>query len=91
LPNGSALPLGQPCHVVYTDFRHAFATLFIPSGGDGIHLVVDEKRSRSGKTIVKAMGALAIKGEKIRQCNSGKGRRDRRRKVVKGNVSIFYF
>lgn len=34
----------QPCHVVYTDFRPTPLQHYIyPSGGDGLHLVVDEK------------------------------------------------
>ena len=33
----------QPCHVVYTDYRPVPLQHFVfPSGGDGIHLVVDE-------------------------------------------------
>ena len=33
----------QPCHVVYTDYRPTPLQHYIyPSGGDGIHLVVDE-------------------------------------------------
>lgn len=35
---------GQPCHVVYTDFRPTpLQHYFFPAGADGIHLVVDEK------------------------------------------------
>ena len=38
--------LFQPCHVVYTDFRPTPLQHYIfPSGGDGIHLVVDENVS----------------------------------------------
>jgi ATP-dependent RNA helicase DOB1 len=34
----------QPCHVVYTDFRPVPLQHYIfPAGGDGLHLVVDEK------------------------------------------------
>ena len=34
----------QPCHVVYTDYRPVPLQHYIfPSGGDGSHLVVDEK------------------------------------------------
>ena len=36
----------QPCHVVYTDYRPTPLQHYIfPSGGDGIHLVVDENVS----------------------------------------------
>lgn len=34
----------QPCHVVYTEYRPTPLQHYIfPAGGDGIHLVVDEK------------------------------------------------
>lgn len=37
----------QPCHVVYTEFRPTPLQHYIfPAGGDGIHLVVDEKVSK---------------------------------------------
>ena len=36
----------QPCHVVYTEYRPTPLQHYIyPSGGDGIHLVVDENVS----------------------------------------------
>lgn len=43
--DGSGLFL-QPCHVVYTDYRPTPLQHYIfPAGGDGIHLVVNEKVS----------------------------------------------
>ena len=34
----------QPCHVVYTDYRPTPLQHYIfPAGGDGIHMVVDDK------------------------------------------------
>lgn len=34
----------QPCHVVYTDYRPVPLQHFLfPAGGEGIHLIVDEK------------------------------------------------
>lgn len=34
----------QPCHVIYTEYRPTPLQHYIfPAGGDGIHLVVDEK------------------------------------------------
>lgn len=34
----------QPCHVVYTDYRPTPLQHYVfPAGGDGLHLVVDEK------------------------------------------------
>lgn len=35
----------QPCHVVYTDYRPVPLQHYIFPGGEGIHLVVDEKVS----------------------------------------------
>ena len=50
----------QPCHVVYTDYRPTPLQhfLFTP-GGDGLHLVVDEKGSFREESFNKAMAALA--------------------------------
>ncbi|KAK9471583.1 rRNA-processing arch domain-containing protein [Dipodascopsis tothii] len=53
----------QPCHVVYTDFRPTPLQHYLfPAGGDGIHLVVDEKGIFREENFQKAMGAL---GEKM--------------------------
>ncbi|ORY74828.1 rRNA-processing arch domain-domain-containing protein [Protomyces lactucae-debilis] len=49
----------QPCHVVYTDFRPTPLQHYLfPAGGDGIHLVVDEKSHFREDNFQKAMGAL---------------------------------
>lgn len=49
----------QPCHVVYTDFRPTPLQHYIyPSGGDGLHLVVDEKGEFREENFNKAMGVL---------------------------------
>ena len=50
----------QPCHVVYTDFRPTPLQHYLfPQGGNGIHLVVDEKSVFREDNFQKAMGALA--------------------------------
>ena len=49
----------QPCHVVYTDYRPTPLQHYIyPSGGDGIHLVVDENGTFREDNFNKAMMIL---------------------------------
>lgn len=49
----------QPCHIVYTDFRPTPLQHYLfPSGGDGIHLVVDEKGSFREENFQKAMVSI---------------------------------
>ena len=49
----------QPCHVVYTDFRPTPLQHYLfPHGGEGIHLVVDEKGNFREDNFQKALGAL---------------------------------
>lgn len=53
---------GQPCHVVYTDFRPTpLQHYFFPKGADGIHLVVDEKSVFREENFQKAMSSIADK------------------------------
>ncbi|KAI9697000.1 MAG: ATP-dependent RNA helicase mtr4 [Candelina mexicana] len=53
---------GQPCHVVYTDFRPTpLQNYFFPAGADGIHLVVDEKGLFREDNFQKAMTSIAEK------------------------------
>jgi len=43
----------QPCHVVYTDYRPTPLQHYVfPAGGDGLHLVVDEKGTLNRRSIV---------------------------------------
>lgn len=54
----------QPCHVVYTNFRPTPLQHYLfPAGGEGIHLVVDEKGTFREENFKKAMGLLAPKLE----------------------------
>ena len=49
----------QPCHVVYTNYRPTPLQHYIfPQGGDGLHLVVDEKGKFRESNFQKAMSAL---------------------------------
>lgn len=66
----------QPCHVVYTDFRPTPLQHYLfPAGGDGIHLVVDERGTFREDNFQKAMGSLtAAKGEDPASSEVGKGK-----------------
>ncbi|PVU99368.1 hypothetical protein BB559_000780 [Furculomyces boomerangus] len=49
----------QPCHVVYTDFRPTPLQHYLfPAGGDGIHLVVDEKGQFREENFKRAINVL---------------------------------
>lgn len=49
----------QPCHVVYTDFRPVPLQHFIfPSGGKGLHLIVDEKGQFREENFKKALSIM---------------------------------
>ena len=49
----------QPCHVVYTNYRPTPLQHYIfPQGGDGLHLVVDEKGKFREANFQKAMATL---------------------------------
>lgn len=67
----------QPCHVVYTDFRPTPLQHYLfPQGGEGIHLVVDERGTFREDNFQKAMGALAdSKGDDVADPNAGGGKR----------------
>ncbi|KAL0850985.1 hypothetical protein ABMA28_006878 [Loxostege sticticalis] len=54
----------QPCHVVYTEYRPTPLQHYIfPAGGDGIHLVVDEKGMFKEDNFNTAMAVLSNAGE----------------------------
>lgn len=54
----------QPCHVVYTDYRPTPLQHYIfPAGGDGIHLVVDEKGNFKEDNFNTAMNVLLSAGD----------------------------
>uniref|UniRef100_A0A6M2DMA1 Putative rrna-processing arch domain protein n=1 Tax=Xenopsylla cheopis TaxID=163159 RepID=A0A6M2DMA1_XENCH len=69
----------QPCHVVYTDYRPTPLQHYIfPAGGDGIHLVVDEKGTFKEDNFNMAMTVLANAGD------AAKGDQKGRKGGVKG-------
>ncbi|RKP13641.1 rRNA-processing arch domain-containing protein [Piptocephalis cylindrospora] len=56
----------QPCHVVYTDFRPTPLQHYLfPAGGDGIHLVVDEKSQFREENFQRAVRSLAERRENL--------------------------
>ncbi|EEP80750.1 ATP-dependent RNA helicase DOB1 [Uncinocarpus reesii 1704] len=77
---------GQPCHVVYTDFRPTPLQHYLfPAGGEGIRLVVDEKGGFREENFQKAMGEIADKkGDDPADTNArGKGK-GKNKKTNKG-------
>ncbi|KAH8405172.1 hypothetical protein KR222_007061 [Zaprionus bogoriensis] len=70
----------QPCHVVYTDYRPTpLQHYMFPAGGDGIHLIVDEKGQFKEDNFTTAMAVLANAGE------AAKGDQKGRKGGVKGH------
>ncbi|KAH3731542.1 DEAD/DEAH box helicase, partial [Pelomyxa schiedti] len=62
----------QPCHVVYTDMRPVPLQHYIfPAGGDGLHLVVDEKCTFREDNFNKALASLGPQDGKATQKRSG--------------------
>lgn len=53
----------QPCHVVYTDYRPVPLQHYIFPGGEGIHLVVDEKGQFREDNFNEAMAVLHNVGD----------------------------
>ena len=78
----------QPCHVVYTDYRPTPLQHYLfPAGGEGIHLVVDEKSTFREDNFQKAMAALTKgKGEDPASMTGGRGKKGQTRKG--GNKGI---
>jgi ATP-dependent RNA helicase DOB1 len=64
---------GQPCHVVYTEYRPTpLQHYMFPSGGDGIHLIVDEQSTFQPANFQRA--ASAIKPRVRPKAGKGKGK-----------------
>lgn len=82
----------QPCHVVYTDFRPTPLQHYLfPAGGDGIHLVVDERGTFKEENFQKAMGALAdARGEDPAAADSGKNKKGKTKKGGEKGPSDIY-
>ncbi|CAF9920810.1 MAG: ATP-dependent RNA helicase mtr4 [Heterodermia speciosa] len=79
---------GQPCHVVYTDFRPTpLQHYFFPAGADGIHLVVDEKGFFREDNFNKAMTTIAEKqGDDPADAMARRKGRGKDKKINKGGT-----
>ncbi|EGW29890.1 uncharacterized protein SPAPADRAFT_57398 [Spathaspora passalidarum NRRL Y-27907] len=79
----------QPCHVVYTDFRPTPLQHYLfPAGGDGIHLVVDEKGTFREENFQKAMATISDNtGDDPSSADKGKGKKGQTFKGGKGDAS----
>ena len=77
---------GQPCHVVYTDFRPTpLQHYFFPAGADGIHLIVDEKGIFREDNFQKAMSSIADKeGDDAADAMAKRKGRGRDKRMNKG-------
>lgn len=63
----------QPCHVVYTDYRPTPLQHYLfPAGGDGIHLVVDEKGLFKEDNFNTAMNVLQTAGDAAKGDEKGR-------------------
>lgn len=85
----------QPCHVVYTNYRPVPLQHYVfPQGGDGLHLVVDEKGKFREANFQKAMATLqsgsveAATDEAISNSGNGK-KRGRQSGGKKGKINPF--
>ena len=82
----------QPCHVVYTDYRPTPLQHYLfASGGEGLHLVVDEKGKFREDNFQKAMAKLSVERVSAEvQLNSGgsgkKGKKKQSKKTQGSDV-----
>ncbi|KAL0478195.1 ATP-dependent RNA helicase, partial [Acrasis kona] len=76
---------GQPVHVVYTDYRPTPLQHYVyPSGGDGIHLVVDEKAKFREENWNKAI--LDLQNKKAAQGSDSSQKKKRAMENNSNNV-----
>ncbi|KAI9597618.1 antiviral helicase [Syncephalis fuscata] len=84
----------QPCHVVYTDFRPTPLQHYLfPAGGDGIHLVVDEKSNFREENFQKALAVLSERQQaqeaELDAGGSGRGQKNKGNKKKDGPSDIY--
>ncbi|KAI9895566.1 hypothetical protein PsorP6_019050 [Peronosclerospora sorghi] len=76
----------QPCHVVYTDYRPTPLQHYIfPAGGNGLHLVVDEKGKFREENFQKAIATLSASADSAASELASYGSNSKRRKAQKTN------
>eukprot|EP00980_Cylindrotheca_fusiformis_P031501 scaffold26468_cov162-Cylindrotheca_fusiformis.AAC.3 len=84
----------QPCHVLYTNYRPTPLQHYIfPQGGDGLHLVVDERGKFREGNFQKAMGTLQSASVDVAAADamlsSGNGKKRKRGGGAKGKKGQF--
>ena len=81
----------QPCHIVYTDFRPTPLQHYLfPTGGEGIHLVVDEKGTFKEENFQKAMSSISNgMGDDPNSIDSRKGGKSWKGGVKDGKSDIY--
>ena len=82
----------QPCNVVYTDYRPTPLQHYIfPCGGDGLHLIVNDKREFNDSEFSNAMNVLRNAGDAAKGDN--RNRRGHRGAGTQGRVrqSNYFF
>ena len=81
----------QPCHIVYTDFRPTPLQHYLfPTGGEGIHLVVDEKGTFKEQNFQKAMSSISNgMGDDSGSIDSRKGGKSWKGGVKDGKSDIY--
>ncbi|CAH0474108.1 unnamed protein product [Peronospora belbahrii] len=76
----------QPCHVVYTDYRPTPLQHYLfPAGGNGLHLVVDEKGKFREDNFQKAIATLSASTDDTASELASYGSNTKRRKTQKTN------
>jgi ATP-dependent RNA helicase DOB1 len=82
----------QPCHVVYTNYRPTPLQHYIfPQGGDGLHLVVDEKGKFRQQNFLRAMATLqsstvdGAAADALMDSGNGKKQKNAKSKKKSGN------
>ncbi|RLN48431.1 hypothetical protein BBJ28_00000073 [Nothophytophthora sp. Chile5] len=74
----------QPCHVVYTDYRPTPLQHYVfPAGGNGLHLVVDEKGKFREDNFQKAIATLSASADEAATELASYGSGNKRRKGAK--------
>uniref|UniRef100_K3W7C0 Helicase ATP-binding domain-containing protein n=1 Tax=Globisporangium ultimum (strain ATCC 200006 / CBS 805.95 / DAOM BR144) TaxID=431595 RepID=K3W7C0_GLOUD len=75
----------QPCHVVYTDYRPTPLQHYVfPAGGNGLHLVVDEKGKFREDNFQKAIATLSASAATNEGELESYGSGNKRRKAKSG-------
>ncbi|TNN58689.1 Superkiller viralicidic activity 2-like 2 [Liparis tanakae] len=80
----------QPCHVVYTEYRPTPLQHYVfPSGGDGLHLVVDENGDFREDNFNTAMQVLRDAGDSGGGASGGKWDPRGRKGGTRGPSNVF--